>query len=73
LEKIHINTEAQTKDKQTNNEVMIIIIIMIIVITVIAYYITSWTNTIKQRKITGNYWRKNTLMERSKQTNKDEM
>jgi hypothetical protein len=31
LEKIHINTEAQTKDKQTNNEVMIIIIIIIII------------------------------------------
>jgi uncharacterized protein (UPF0333 family) len=44
LEKIHINTRAQTK-----NEVMMmmmIIIIIIIIITVIAYYITSWTNTI---------------------------
>jgi uncharacterized membrane protein affecting hemolysin expression len=53
LEKIHINTVAQTEDKQTKNEVirmmmmmMIIIIIIIIIITVIAYYITSWTNTI---------------------------
>jgi hypothetical protein len=44
LEKIHINTEAQTKDKQTNNEVMMMIIIIIII--VIAYYIISWTNTI---------------------------
>jgi heme/copper-type cytochrome/quinol oxidase subunit 2 len=43
------NTAAQTKDKQTKNEVMMmmmIIIIIIIITTVIAYYVTSWTNTI---------------------------
>jgi hypothetical protein len=34
LEKIHVNTEAQTKDKQTNNEVITKIII------IIAYYKT---------------------------------
>jgi hypothetical protein len=28
LEKIHINTEAQTKDKQTNNEVMMMMMMM---------------------------------------------
>jgi uncharacterized membrane protein affecting hemolysin expression len=42
LEKIHINTEAQTKDKQTNNEVMmmmmIIIIIIIIIILIIQFH-----------------------------------
>jgi hypothetical protein len=29
LEKIHINTEAQTKDKQTNNEVMMMMMIQL--------------------------------------------
>jgi hypothetical protein len=42
-ESIGENTEAQTKEKQTNNEVMMM---MMMIITVIAYYITSWTNTI---------------------------
>jgi hypothetical protein len=47
LEKIHINTGAQTKDKQKKNEVMMMMMMMmIIIITVIAYYITSWTNAI---------------------------
>jgi hypothetical protein len=43
----HINTGAQTRDKQTKNEVMMMMMLMMIIITtVIAYYITSWTNTI---------------------------
>jgi hypothetical protein len=31
LEKIHINTEAQTKDKQTKNEVMMTMMMIIII------------------------------------------
>jgi hypothetical protein len=34
LEKIHINTGAQTKDKKTKNEVMMMIIIMILIILI---------------------------------------
>jgi hypothetical protein len=46
LEKIHINTEAQAKDKETNKQTNNEVMMMMMMITVIAYYITSWTNTI---------------------------
>jgi hypothetical protein len=32
LEKIHINTEAQTKDKQSNNEVMMMMMMMLMML-----------------------------------------
>jgi hypothetical protein len=41
LEKIHINTEAQTKDKQTNNEVMMMIISISIQFQFFIIYVLS--------------------------------
>jgi hypothetical protein len=41
LEKIHINTEAQTKDKLTNNEVMMMMMMMMMMMIIIIIIITT--------------------------------
>jgi hypothetical protein len=38
LEKIHISTEAQTKDKQTNNEVMMMMMMIIQFNSILIYF-----------------------------------